>query len=373
MKNQTLILLGATGNLAKLKIYPALKFLKENCYVDSSFKLIGVAYEDKTTEEYREFVASATDNQINDAEYVTMDFEKEDFHKLAERIPKDGDVTFYLAINPKHFLTILRNIKKCGYLDNRKIILEKPYGLNYQNTVEINGFIDDSFEKNQVYRIDHYLAKEGLEELAQAKKTYSEQWNSNYIKSLSFVFTETNGIEERLDFYRETGAVVDFMQNHILQLILKTIDEPVEVVLESMKNGDSYFHGKQYLDFQRETLVYGSISLNSAKWKNLKVNLLTGKKMKEKKSQIIIDFKTNNNPLVIDFTKKSNTMPEYARLILDCMEGNSEKFVSGKMAEATWEFGDLIRTWWKDQEDIEKYKEDTLTSKDILNWIELEG
>lgn len=373
MSNQTLILLGATGNLANLKIYPALKYLKEYGYIDSSFKLIGVANEDKTVDTYREYVSHITKGAINEAEYVKTDFENEDFYKLAGYISTDTNVIFFIATSPKYFLPILKNINNCIRIDKKriKVMLEKPYGLNYENVVEVNKYIESNFSKNQVYRIDHYLVKEGLMKLIKLKNDNRDKWSSKYIESVSFVFIETNGIEERKEFYKETGAIIDFMQNHILQLVLKTIDEPIDVIIDAFKKGNVYFNGRQYMNFERETLIYGRIILNSDRWENLEINLMTGKKMKEKKSQIIVKWKNGEGVDVIDFANEKK-MPDYAKLVVNCMQEKSGAFVSRKLSEATWIFGELIRSSWKNSGNIEKYEENMVTAENIEKWINLE-
>ena len=422
MKKQTFILLGATGSLASKKIYPALGRLYRDGYIHySEFKLIGVSIEDKMQEEFqhtvREKSAVHIDNDrlidlqypaqgyLGKIAYVQMDILRDGFDKLAEEILPESEVIFYLSISPSLFMTALEKIAICQTINREriKIMIEKPYGVDLEDTMRINRYVAEHFQENQIYRIDHYLAKEGIKELQRCKRENLKRWNHIGIEEVSIILTETVGIEDRLEFYRETGAITDVVQNHIFQLLLSTISlEPekladlpetkmdtegletgdrvvgfgrkkdIDGILRSFDRGKNHFHCMQYLDFEKETLVYGRVFPDLENWRNVEFNLITGKKMAEKKTQIVIKFRQDKEPRIIDFLEPaSSSLPEYARLMLNCMQGKNENFVSSQEAEATWIFGDKIRDTLKRKNEtvkIDKYEKDKIKIEDVLAW-----
>lgn len=379
MKKKTFILLGATGNLAELKIYPALAALVAKEYLREDFQLIGAAKDNLSEEEFCESVKQKTEGKIQDASYVVMDFLNDSFESLAERTSESSELYFYLSVSPVFFKDILGKIRSCRAFDGKdvKIILEKPYGINYRNTVMVNQYIKEFIGEKQVYRIDHYLGKEGIEEIERLKKEKSSLWNSTFIDEITIILAETAGIESRIDFYKETGAIADVVQNHIFQLILTLLktdhysrEEALEDLFQAFIKKRAWFNRKAYLDIDKETLLYGEVVLLGTVWQGVKLKLMTGKKMAEKRTEIRITFKGEKEPAVIDFLKKDkNRLPEYSLLILDAMKGSHKDFVSADLAEATWKFGDYIRESLCSKESIEKYQEGTVTAESLLTDI----
>ena len=418
MKKQTFILLGATGSLAGKKIYPALGRLYRDGYLNhSEFRLIGVSFEEKTQEEFRHYVreksAACADGKQADTfqyfsesctgeiVYVQIDILRDNFDKLAEKILPESEVIFYFSIMPSLFMPALEKIAACRFInrDEIKIMMEKPYGADFNDTIKINRYLEKNFFENQIYRIDHYLAKEGIQKLYQCKRDNVNRWNCTGIEDVSVIIAETAGIEDRLDFYKETGAVTDVVQNHMFQLLLqtispdmnipsdsaesdmrrvelKTVDEKkkkeIDGILRSFDLKKNRFHCMQYLNFDKETLVYGRIYPDLEDWYNVGFNLITGKRMAEKKTQIVIRFRQGRERQVIDFLETApSTLPEYAILILNCLNGRNECFVSRQEAEASWVFGDKIREILESGDKvrkIDKYKRDKLTVENILTW-----
>lgn len=406
MKKQTFILLGATGSLASKKIYPALGRLYRDGYINhSEFRLMGVSFEDRTQEEFQNDVWEKSAGHIdkerltnleNHAEgyrgetvYVQLDISQDGFDKIAEKIPPGSEAIFYLSISPSLFMVALEKIATCKTInqDRVKIMIEKPYGVDLEDTIRINRYVEEHFRKNQIYRIDHYLAKEGIKELQKCKRANLERWNYPGIEEVLIILTETVGIEDRLDFYRETGAITDVVQNHMFQLLLSTIsvepekpevddyrrEKDIDGILRSFDEGKNYFHCMQYLDFEKETLVYGRVFPDLERWRNVGVTFITGKKMAEQKKQIVIRFRQEKEPCIIDFLETApSSLPEYAFLILNCLQGKNDSFVSSREAEATWSFGDKIRRTLESgnkTQETDKYEEDKITIEDVLAWV----
>ena len=386
MNNHTFIFLGATGNLAKLKIYPALSRLseEENGSTDagSISQLICTAYEDINADEFRDKIRNHYQISFNNTDYVKTDLLNDDFSIIADRIQNKEDyIIIYLCTSPSLFLKAITDICSCNALsmEKVKILLEKPYGTDYEDTVRINEYIRENLSENQVYRVDHYLGKEGFEVLNGVKEKYRDKWNDRYIEHITVILSETVGIEERKDFYRETGAISDVVQNHMFQMLLKAItdssypeERAIEDISEAFNKGQAEFRYMQYLDFEKETMVYGEINTGSDKWKNTRFRLLTGKRMTEKRTEIRIKFKDTNEPVIVDFTRantNADSLPEYSKLINSCINKDHSNFVSSREAEATWKFGNSIRESCKN-EDICKYEPDTISTEDVLVWLD---
>lgn len=397
MKKQIFVLLGSTGNLAGIKIYPAIGRLMKDGYINPlNFKLIGVSYEEKTQADFQKYVLEHSGeyagkealiyDYIEDAEYVQTDILNDSFDKLAaklfqellsEEVPnQNAEVVFFLSIKPSLFMIALEQVARIQHMfkDKAKIkvMIEKPYGCNLENTEKINEFLGKNFVESQIYRIDHYLAKEGLRKLDKCRKENLDRWNSDGIEEISIVLAETTGVEERIEFYEETGAVIDVVQNHIFQILLNVLSSKggIEGIINSLIPGKSGFHFMQYMELKTETLVYGRFYPELKEWQGVGFNLITGKRMAEKKTQIIIKFKTEKEPCVIDFLENSLTyLPEYPTLILNCLKGETENFVSAQEAVASWKFGDGIRKIAEIPNNtmkLEKYAPDQLTVDDIL-------
>ena len=379
MRNISFVLAGATGNLAALKLYPAISALKKEGSLKGQFKLIGVAHDNLTAEQFRAEVEEKTGGAFTDADYVRADFYHDTFDELEKHVLPGSSVIFYLSTGAGFFLPILENIRNCKTIntDRVKIIIEKPYGKDYENTIMVNQYIEAHFKENQIYRIDHYLGKEGMDALELVKKENHSRWNSDFIEEITFVLSEEAGIEERLDFYRETGAIADIVQNHIFQMILKVLTDSdylrssaIDSINEAFRQGRASFYGKKYLPIEKETMVYGTIILTGEKWNNLKIKLLTGKRMKKKETEIRIKFKDSNQPVIVDFLQGNHDLPEYGKLIEDCTEGKHDSFITAEEAEGTWIFGNQIRKEIEAKGEPELYKPDTVTTEDILDWIE---
>lgn len=378
MNNYTMVLMGATGNLAKLKIYLALMELYEHGIIDDSFNLIGVSNDNFTQHEFKSFIKDAVGSNFNfSTHYVQLDIMRDNFDVLSKIIRTESNTIFYLSISPSLFQYSIRKILRIEGIFKTpvKVLLEKPYGVNYEDTVELNELIFENDFEDKVYRIDHYLAKAGTERLLKFKNSHVDKWNNKYINEVTITLAETIGIDERMDFYRETGAIADVVQNHIFQLLLRIVSDDqnrekyIHHILDSLDDEKNYFKSKQYLDFEKETMFYGRMYINSNIWENVAFNIITGKRMAEKSTKIEIEW-NDHSRYTIDFSDNSDSLlSEYSLLILDCMHGNHTKFVSKKGSEATWLFGNGLCKLLSS--DIEKYEEGNVSADDVFSWIYL--
>ncbi len=370
----TLILIGATGNLAKLKLYPALAELSAKGYMDKGFKLQGAAADLISAETYKNMVKEITEGTLIPDGYTQVNVLTDDFNQIAKQIGSDTDVIFYLSVRPALFKIAIEKIINCSLIDQSKVklMLEKPYGVSLVDTLSLNAFLNEHFKPEQIYRIDHYLAKPGMAEVARLKKVYANVWNSHYIERIDFVIAETVGIEERLEFYRETGAIIDVAQNHIFRMMLAAISDKndrkkaADELTGAFDNLGSCADCMQYLDFEKETLVCGRLFLGIPKWKGTEFRFVTGKCMAEKKKQIVINFR-DSAELCVDFLNMpGGELSEYALMIRDCMESENLFSVSAEEAEASWKFGDKMRNSLKCRGKIRKYVAGKLSAEEVF-------
>ena len=382
---------GATGNLAALKLYPALDRLMSDGLIPD-MRLVGIALEDLNETSYRSYIREKTGICFKDTDYIQEDFNSESFDKIRKyvaEIPEGTDIYFYLAVSPVYFEKFINEIAFMERTTGHKInfLIEKPYGPDYETTVKINRFIKDNMDEQRCRRIDHYLGKPGYSELLEWKEKLKDRWNGNYIDEVSVVMTETVGIEERLDFYRETGAIADAVQNHVFQMLMGVISdisgnkaentENAEIfasLIRDMADEKAFFKAGQYFDFETATMIYGTFVSEHPDWRNVKFNLIFGKKMDRKETSVTVHFKDEKDALVIDFTKSSpEALPEYALLIKNFIEGSNTFFLSAKESENTWIFGDSLRRILSETggKTIRRYAEDTTTLNDVISWINL--
>jgi glucose-6-phosphate 1-dehydrogenase len=241
-KNFTIVIMGATGDLAKLKLIPAIyKLLKLNTV--SKVALIGVARSEVTIQsildEARRNIKDLDEVVWNklcqSAYYQKLDFENSvDFEALKVKIKEieaqnnlSGNRLFYLATLPEHFEIASVNLAKVGLVNSKddkweRVLYEKPFGDSLESAKKINKTIDKVFLEENVYRVDHYLGKELVGNIALLRFTnriLEPLWNNKNIDSVQIICDENFGIKNRGNYFDKYGAVKDMLQNHILQML----------------------------------------------------------------------------------------------------------------------------------------------------------
>jgi glucose-6-phosphate 1-dehydrogenase len=267
----TLVIFGATGDLAKRKLLPALYNLAHEGALPERFHLVGVSRKEKTNDDYRaeceqairRFSRRTPDEDVlagllADAKYVAGEFDEDSAYAELERLldgfdRDDGDElnrAFYLSTAPGFFPLIVGKLGERGlaqdqvptHPDHRevRVIIEKPFGTSLQEALELNRQVLDVFEESQVFRIDHYLGKETVQNMMAfrfANGMFEPLWNRNYIDSVQITAAEDIGIGTRAGFYDQTGALRDLVQNHMLQLLCHVaMEPPVSFTAEEVRN-----------------------------------------------------------------------------------------------------------------------------------------
>ncbi len=243
----TFVLFGGTGDLAKRKIIPALYSAFVNGRLDPEFSFIGAAREALSDDDFRQRVAASIETYggkangskeqlsafLNLVGYSKIDAKKpEDFENLKARVSADTSKAklFYLAIGPDIFIPVVEQLSKHGLVEgNARVVVEKPLGRDAKSAKEINSALRTYLNENQIYRIDHYLGKEMVQNLFAlrfANSFLEPLWNRKWIQDVQISISEQVGVETRGDFYDKTGALRDMVQNHLLQLVSIVAMEP---------------------------------------------------------------------------------------------------------------------------------------------------
>jgi glucose-6-phosphate 1-dehydrogenase len=265
----TLVLFGATGDLAKRKLLPALYNLAHEGALPERFHLVGVSRKEKADEDYREeceqairrFSRRPPDEDVlagllGNVKYVPGEFDEESVYSELDRVLDEFDReagetlnrAFYLSTAPNFFPLIVEQLGAHGLSRDEdpthpaevRVIIEKPFGTSLAEALELNRRVLDVFEEAQVFRIDHYLGKETVQNMMAfrfANGMFEPLWNRNYIDSVQITAAEDIGIGTRAGFYDQTGALRDLIQNHMLQLLCHVaMEPPVSFTAEEVRN-----------------------------------------------------------------------------------------------------------------------------------------
>jgi glucose-6-phosphate 1-dehydrogenase len=359
----TIIIFGASGDLTQRKLIPSLFNLFRKRRTPKKFQIVGFGGTAFTDDQFREHLHKGmqefagyefTDEDWNifapNLKYQTGKYnEAGDFQKLADYLAQseEGDVNrlFYMALPPTLFPTIIQNLDSTGQLREngswRRVVLEKPFGTDLASSIELNKQVHKALQENQIYRIDHYLGKETVQNILFtrfANTIFEPIWNRNYIDHVQITVSEKVGLEHRAGFYDSVGVLRDMFQNHLLQLLTLVAMEPpasfgashlrnekVKVLsaIKPMTPEDVTIHTvrAQYKGYRSEdkvkptsaTPTYAALRLfvNNWRWKGVPFYLRSGKNLAEKQSQIIIQFKEPPTTMFPMQTMKPNILVLY--------------------------------------------------------------
>lgn len=422
-----LIIFGSTGNLMYKKLLPAISSLIKKKLFPDDLHILAVARRDCTLEDYLEEAKEQATAEVDWEEiskridYFKMDINNvEHYQGLAKKVGyKDTLKMIYLAVPPKLISPIAKGIYegglvKKGNIDER-IVFEKPFGEDLQSAKEINQMLWSYFDEKQIYRIDHYLGKEMIQNILTvrfANRLFQESWSNHAIESVTLIAKESEGVLSRAAYYDKVGAIKDMVQSHLMQMAaLIAMEDPISLnandirdqkvdAIKHLSFDQNYILGQYdgYLSAEgveknshTETLFFGRAFIQTKRFEGVPFYFLTGKKLGEKCSEIIIKFKRGdyqdklfaskeipNNKLIIKIAPEDgiefqmNTkspgldsfiekvsldychacravgnLPEaYEKLLLDLYKGQTTLF-------ARW---DEIETAWKKVSEIDKKK-----------------
>lgn len=331
---------GGNGDLAMRKLYPAIYNLEINNLIPRSTQLTAISFTKFSTEEFRAVVTksfesnridcsatSACERFINNLTYISGDLTTDaPYVALKKQLNPQESTTriFFLATSFKLFTTITEHLGNNHLVNkNSRIVVEKPLGDSLKSSQEIHAVLAKYFDENQIYRIDHYLAKplvQSILDLRFDNPIMTDVWNKDHIKNIEINAFESLGVEQRAGYYDQVGALKDMVDSHLLQLLtLMTMEEPKDTSPDAIraakvatlrqlrpiqeKNFLESITLGQYQGYQNEpgvsknstTDTYASIKLyiDSPRWKDVPFYITTGKKLSKKITEIIVNFKAN--------------------------------------------------------------------------------
>src|SRR5271170_794775 len=353
-----IVMFGASGDLARRKLLPALYDLSYHACLGPRFRLLGFARTEMKdsdfTQKAGEFLPSGNQEGADDGKkaeflkclrYFSGSYDDpEAFRRLAQRLDEldgegqlGGNRLYYLATPPEVYLHVIEQLKKAGLNKPKtdkswaRIIIEKPFGHDLESAKELNRKVLEAFDESQVYRIDHYLGKETVQNMLVFRfgnGIFEPLWNRNYIDSIQITAAESLGVERRAAFYESAGALRDMIQSHVLQLTsLVAMESPATFDATSVRNEKikvlqsirpftpdaiwKYVVRGQYSagqedgkpvvgyrqepgvnpDSPTETFVAMKLLVDNWRWSGVPFYLRTGKRLKKGISEIVIQFK----------------------------------------------------------------------------------
>ena len=442
MEPLTFVLFGATGDLAKRKIFPALYNLFIDRKTPDPISIIALGRREVSNENFQSYVKKSIESYsrrvINDQarmnqflesiHYQVLDANNVlDYKNLLDKVQQrekelhiPENRMFYLSVGPEFFEIIASNITNSG-LGNTKgwkrLIIEKPFGHDLVSARQLNKHLTQSFKEEEIYRIDHYLGKpmvQNLEALEFANPVLQSIWNNKHIANVQITASELVGVEERAGYYDQAGAIRDMVQNHMLQMVMmtamhvpqkisaKNIREEKSKVLQALRPIEkediqtevvrgqycSGMHNGEYVvgyrdepnvktDSNTDTFFAARLWIDNELWRGVPFYIRTGKRMQEKSTRIVIEFKNTlkglyqeniePNLLIIEinpnenitlqlnsknslengkmeqvkvnFTGEQKGVPEaYERLIYDAFQGDSTFFAHWNEVELAWKW-----------------------------------
>jgi len=433
------VIFGITGDLSQRYLLPALYHLFKEDKLHPETEIIGITRRDVTAEELFEQVELCV-NEVDKVcdpvvlktmhdhtRMMQMDLGKtEDYTRLLQTLNAIEDEKglcmnrlYYLSIPPQVYQPIITQLGAAGLNTScqhgtaaTRLLVEKPFGYDLISAQDLIAETAKVFGEEQVFRIDHFLAKDTAQDILKFRfenPGLASLWNGDHVESVEIAASEQIGIERRVNFYEPLGALRDFIQNHLLQLLAVTLmDQPSTMTSDAIHEarqalldglqpvpadqvGQRTIRG-QYAGYREEvsnpdsmTETYADVTLFSSnqRWHDVAFRLWTGKKLSEKKSEVVINFKPSGSLLLsiqptakIELSGDPATFPEalrdavsqyrppsnvrnnaYERVLMDAVKGDRTLFATSDEVLASWRvLQPVLDEWAKNSSDIITYR-----------------
>jgi glucose-6-phosphate 1-dehydrogenase len=478
----TIVLFGATGDLAKRKLFPSIYNLYRKGLLSEHFAVVGVARREWSNEVFHQNVSASIKEANITAEeqdlerflthfrYLSLNVTNaasyQDLNALLCNVEEEftipGNRMFYMAMAPEFFGTIGSYLKSEGITNTKgwtRLIIEKPFGRDLESAQKLNDEIRHAFEEDEIYRIDHYLGKEMVQNIGVirfANALFESLWNNRHIANVQITSSESLGVEDRGGYYDTSGALRDMVQNHMLQMVaLLAMEPPIRLATEEVRSEkikalrslrsmtaeevDQYFVRGQYgpgivsgkevpgyrseekvnPNSKTETFVAGKLLIDNHRWAGVPIYIRTGKRMKEKSTEIVVQFKDlpmnlynkfeeqlrpnlliihiqpdegisivlngkrigaseETIPVKLDYCNNCedgiNTPEAYEKLLYDAIQGDATNFTHWDEVALSWKFVDIIsKTWETSSVSFPNYESGSMGPKAADELLEKDG
>jgi glucose-6-phosphate 1-dehydrogenase len=455
-----MVIFGATGDLTKRKLFPALYNLAKEGFLPKNFAIVGVGRQEMESDHFRneindhlrEFITNGIDEDLlkyfcDRTFYTGGDFDDDKklfgdlkalLGEVCSKLQIPENYFFYMAIPPDLFANVAKKVVKNGLGRDenghwRRFIFEKPFGHDLASAKKLNSDLLAILKENQIYRIDHYLGKETVQNILVFRfgnSIFEPIWNRNFVDHVQITVAEKLGVETRGGYYDTAGALRDMVPNHIFQLVtLTAMEPPVSFEADAVRTeqskilaaiqpfspedalhkavrgqyGEGEIDGKKVPAYRSEekvsptsnteTFAAIKLSIDNWRWADVPFYIRTGKRLPQKHSSIIVQFKkapfilfrntpverlttnriaihiqpdegitlhfgakipgpiVNTGPVDMDFNYRDHfgetSSIGYERLLYDCMIGDATLFQRADMVEASWRIVTPIIDVWK--------------------------
>jgi glucose-6-phosphate 1-dehydrogenase len=424
----SIVIFGGTGDLARKKLFKSLYNLYAKGLLPQNTKVIGFARRDLNTDSYRQFVADELPDELDlKAEFLECFYYFQgDLHnersyedlraflvEMDEQYKICASKLFYMSVRPELYADVFTLLKKTNVLNTcnaddgaawSRLLIEKPFGTNFEHAKFLDERLGEVVSEDRIFRIDHYLAKEALENILVFRfknAMFNTIWSKDFISKISIKLFEKRGVEGRGEFYDQVGALRDVGQNHALQMLaLVLMNKPVEfngahirferekvlATLRPLEYVPEHFERAQYAAYAEHANVMGSdtesyfkITLGSdmSQWQGVPCEIESGKAMEEDKTEIRIEFVDGNmmcfeiqpearitftfnvketgydyrtNSKNFSFSYKEHEMfilDAYEKILYQAIAGDVTSFVSTREVLEQWRIIDDILSHWK--------------------------
>jgi glucose-6-phosphate 1-dehydrogenase len=416
LPSTSLLIFGATGDLSRRYLLPALSEICESSEIRTQLKIVGLSRQDVKP---KDILPAGTSNLAGQFEVFQMDYTRADqYHMLKQKIKSlaSEQVIFYFAVPPDAVPAIIENLGKTG-LNHKsaKLLLEKPFGTDLASAKKLIRQTAKHFTEEQVYRIDHYLAKTVAQNnsvFLSSNALFRQVWNKDFIEYIEIVVAEKIGLEKRAAFYEQTGALRDIVQSHLVQLAVLTLMDPCS---DPFELGDlparrlaalrdinvtpdfkKTIFRAQYEDYRKdvgnpksrtETFVALQLVSKNPRWRGVPIYMATGKNLDQRLTQIRVSFKKTSaaqaNTLILriqpregieldlwvkkpgyqkeldkktlsfSFEQNFDRLPDaYEQVLVDAIRSDHSLFAgSGEVVES-WRILQPVLDYWRQEEPV---------------------